>query len=648
MGSSTAFPHRSRSAAAILAAVIAAMLAIGATAANAQLKINEILANPIGTDNGFERLELYNAGTTPINVTGWCIHDAATIDGNPAPSRCLLPEDFVGGGCSTSAIIQPREFRVVQPTITNAGIFNNGTETIYLCSDRVIPATVVDQVSYDGTGIAEGMVWAALPNGSANFDWRTPTLCATNGSVGDVTAPATIANLAATAGAFPGEIRLTWTAPGDDGTTGTATGYDIKLSHAPITAGNFGAAAPLERWIDPPSPLAAASPETPIVFGLNPDSTWYFAIQTHDEVPNLSGVSNSPSSVPGSGSLINADLGYNVYFGNLHSHTSYSDGVQTPADAYFFARNTAPTPLDFLAVTEHNHVSAGMQLSNYPLLKAQCAAANDDGNFVAIFGQEWGLAANGHVNVFEAPTLFGWDSGQYDVFVDQTNYVGLYDAIFANPPASYPPIAELCHPASGDFSNLAFTANARSVVHLMALINGPSQSTATDESDIGNTNFDGEFAKALQKGFRVSPTGDQDNHNATWGASTEAGRAARARQDQGEILNAMAARARLRHAGSQRRRPVLRRWHAMGEAWTSREGIRIAARHRPRRRRNRHPDRAAPRHHRRRHRLRDRAKHRQQRVPVARARHLPHRHRSAYFLRVRTTSNQTVWTGPST
>ena len=366
-----------------LAVAVALVLAFSPPGALAQIRINEVLANPIGTDNGLERLELYNAGSTAIDVTGWCIHDAATIDGNPAPSRCLLPENFVAAGCPTTALIQPGEFRVVQPTITNSGIFNNTTESLYLCSDRVIPATVVDQVSYDGTGIAEGQVWAALPNGSANFAWRSPTLCATNGSVGDVTAPATITDLAAATGAFAGEIVLTWTAPGDDGSAGTATGYDVKLSHDPITAGNFGSAAPFERWLDPPAPLAAATAETLIVFGLNPDSTWYFAIQTHDEVPNLSGVSNSPSAVPHAGGLLNPDLGYTAYFGNLHSHTGYSDGVQTPADAYAYARHTARTPLDFLAVTEHNHVSAGMSLAHYPELKNQCAAANADGNFVA-------------------------------------------------------------------------------------------------------------------------------------------------------------------------------------------------------------------------------------------------------------------------
>jgi predicted metal-dependent phosphoesterase TrpH len=45
-----------------------------------------------------------------------------------------------------------------------------------------------------------------------------------------------------------------------------------------------------------------------------------------------------------------------VYFGNLHSHTSYSDGSGTPSEAYKYARDTAK--LDFLAITEHNHISA--------------------------------------------------------------------------------------------------------------------------------------------------------------------------------------------------------------------------------------------------------------------------------------------------
>ena len=45
--------------------------------------------------------------------------------------------------------------------------------------------------------------------------------------------------------------------------------------------------------------------------------------------------------------------GYNYYFGNLHSHTSYSDGVLTPSDAFRHARYAAK--MDFHAVTDHGY-----------------------------------------------------------------------------------------------------------------------------------------------------------------------------------------------------------------------------------------------------------------------------------------------------
>jgi len=54
-----------------------------------------------------------------------------------------------------------------------------------------------------------------------------------------------------------------------------------------------------------------------------------------------------------------------VFCGNLHSHTGYSDGSGTPAEAYEHARDVAR--LDFLAVTEHNHAQAGAISGNHAL-----------------------------------------------------------------------------------------------------------------------------------------------------------------------------------------------------------------------------------------------------------------------------------------
>lgn len=555
-------------------ALVAALLGFAPLPSSAQVYVNEILPNPVGTDTGTERVEIYNAGPGSVDMTGWAIDDAVTI--GQTAVRARIPEDL-DPTCSTSAIIGPGEFRVVAMQ-GGAAVLNNTGDDVYLVSDRLLAATVVHAVTYPAT-VGEGQVWACIPNGSASFAWRTPTLCASNGGVGDVVPPATVTDLDANPGEAPGEIRLTWTAPGDDGASGTASAYIIKVGSTAFTAGNFDAAADIDRWITEPHPLPGGTPETLYVFGLDPDSTWHFALKTQDDVPNTSAISNDASSLPLGGVRLNPNVGYTPYFGNLHSHSSYSDGAQTPAAAYAYARLSAPTPLDFLAVTDHNHSGAGMQLSSYALGQAEAAAANDDGAFVAIWGQEWGIiATGGHANVFEAPVLFGWEANNHDVFVAQGDYTGLYSAFVANPPVGYPPVVSWCHPSSGDFNNYALTNDSKAVVSLMALITGPAFSTSTTESDVGSTTGNEIlFQDALRKGHRVSPVGDQDNHNANWGASTETRTVALAAgRTKSAILGALAAG---RNYASQDHNTVVRLsadGYPMGSAFSSPDGIEFA------------------------------------------------------------------------
>jgi hypothetical protein len=553
---------------------VAVALCLGATPLSAQVFVNEILPNPVGTDTGTERVEIYNAGPSSVDMTGWAIDDAVTI--GQVAVRARIPEDL-DPSCSTSAIIGPGEFRLVAMQ-GGVAVLNNTGDDVYLVSNRVMNATVVHNVTYPAT-VGEGQVWSALPNGSSSFAWRTPTLCATNGSVGDVIAPATVSDLAAVPGDFAGEIRLTWTAPGDDGATGTASNYIVKVSHSPITAANFDSVADLDRWITEPLPLPGSAAETLFVFGLDPDSTWYFALKAQDDVPNTSAISNSPGTDPHPGTLLDPDPGFTPYFGNLHSHTSYSDGVQTPADAYAFARLSAPTPLDFLAVTDHNHSGAGMSLPNYAQGMAEAANANSDGDFVAIWGQEWGiLTTGGHANIFEAPVLFGWEPGNYDVFVAEGDYTGLYTAALANPPSGYPPVMEWCHPNSGDFNGYAVTNDGKAIVSLMSLISGPPFSTSVTESDVGSTTGNEIlFQDALRKGYRVSPAGDQDNHQATWGASTETRTVALAAgKTKSEILGALALGRAYASQDHNTQVQFSADGHPMGSAWTTAEGVQFA------------------------------------------------------------------------
>ena len=555
------------------ALIFAMLMSLAAGPAAAQLRINEILPNPAGVDDGFEKVEIYNPGPGSVDMNGWGIDDAVTI--SQAGARATIPANL-DPSCSTNPVIGPGEYRVV--IVPAPAALNNTGDDIYLVSNLLAQTTIVHAVSYGAS--VSGSSWACVPNGSANFSWTASTFCASNGGpIGDVTPPGTVANLAAAPGQFPGEVRLTWTAPGDDDETGTASAYILKVSHSTITAGNFDAAADLDRWLVEPSPLAATAPETLFVFGLDPDSTWHFALKAQDEVPNTSEISNSASTAPQPGTMLNPNLGYQHYYGNLHSHTSYSDGAQTPAQAYAYARGSAPTPLDFLAVTEHNHGGAGMVLGNYGLLEAEAAAANDDGNFVAIFGQEWGIiASGGHANLFESPALFGWEGGNHDVFVAEGNYTGLYSAFLANPPAGgLPPVVEWCHPSSGDFNSFALTNDSKQVVSLMAMVSGPAFSTSTTESDVGSsTGNEALFQDALRIGHRVSPTADQDNHNANWGASTQGRTVVLASgKTKSQILGALSARRAYASMDHNTQVFLNVEEHPMGDAWTAGSGVRF-------------------------------------------------------------------------
>ncbi len=94
---------------------------------------------------------------------------------------------------------------------------------------------------------------------------------------------------AAAAQTTPTSIQLSWTAPGDDGTQGTASQYDLRYSTSTITAANFANAA---RFNGTPTPSASGTTQTATVTGLNPSTTYFFAIKSADDMDNWSAMSN--------------------------------------------------------------------------------------------------------------------------------------------------------------------------------------------------------------------------------------------------------------------------------------------------------------------------------------------------------------------
>lgn len=104
---------------------------------------------------------------------------------------------------------------------------------------------------------------------------------------------AAIAALLLPAVAMADSITLTWTAPGDDGNSGRAASYEMRYSDQPIasqdTTSWWTAAVSVGVL---PAPQAAGGRESYTMTGLPTGATYYFAIRTRDEVPNVSGFSN--------------------------------------------------------------------------------------------------------------------------------------------------------------------------------------------------------------------------------------------------------------------------------------------------------------------------------------------------------------------
>ncbi len=245
-----------------------------------------------------------------------------------------------------------------------------------------------------------------------------------------------------------------------------------------------------------------------------------------------------------------ASLPYTVYFGNLHSQTNHSDGggalatcigaqnpqsaALGPTDAYTYAMNKG---LDFLMASEHNHMYDGSDNTNAsadPVAakalyqSGLAAAANFNAahpNFLGVYGLEWGVISNGgHMNIFNTPELLGWEyngSGQLiaDTLTAKGDYAGLYTLM-----RQRGWVGQFNHPATtGQFLvggiPFGYTADGDQAMAMCEVLNTSAFSTNTTETETSQSTYEGACKKALEAGYHVAFTTDQDNHCANWGAS---------------------------------------------------------------------------------------------------------------------------------
>ncbi len=196
---------------------------------------------------------------------------------------------------------------------------------------------------------------------------------------------------------------------------------------------------------------------------------------------------------------------YKLYFGDLHTHTSYSDGVGTPWEAYAAA---IAAGADFLATTEHD--SFGFWLSPEEW-EDNLAAAEfyTSRTFVAMAGYEFWIAGSGEINVFntrdfppvpedpEQRPSPGSHGNPHEVLA------AFYDWLAAQPGA----VGQWNHPTyvSHEFLEFDFWSESRDVG--MGLVEVWNDSWFYTEDS---------YVKALDAGWHVMPAANADNHTADW------------------------------------------------------------------------------------------------------------------------------------
>ncbi|THB64168.1 MAG: hypothetical protein D6B27_10925 [Gammaproteobacteria bacterium] len=182
--------------------------------------------------------------------------------------------------------------------------------------------------------------------------------------------------------------------------------------------------------------------------------------------------------------------GMNFYFGNIHGHTKYSDGKETPARGYEWARYEAG--FAFYAVTDHAIL---VNKKEWHKTAEQADANNAPGYFVAIRGFEWSHPLYGHINVF--------NTSSYTNFISKLYLPWFYDWL-----DDHRGLAQFNHPGREDweFDDFKYQSDVADD-NFFAI--------ETGNKDTGNNDFEflPYYQKVLDKGWKLAPTNNQDNHS---------------------------------------------------------------------------------------------------------------------------------------
>lgn len=231
-----------------------------------------------------------------------------------------------------------------------------------------------------------------------------------------------------------------------------------------------------------------------------------------------------------------------AYFGQLHSHTAeYSDGAGTLNEALDYVEDIPESDnVDFVAFTDHSNYFDSTSAPNpaealYDTSKMTTESANkweaynnaiDDFNAsspdrIALAGYEMTWSGGpGHINTFNTPGIVSRNNKTLN---DKTGDAGLqayYQLLIEAGNNSVQSINQLNHPGTtfGNFSDFAYyTPMLDNYVQLVEVGNGEGQVGAG-----GYYPSYEQYIMALDKGWHVAPTNNQDNHKGSWGNANDA------------------------------------------------------------------------------------------------------------------------------
>ena len=232
---------------------------------------------------------------------------------------------------------------------------------------------------------------------------------------------------------------------------------------------------------------------------------------------------------------------YQPYFGQLHSHTQYSDGSGTLDSALSYIRSLpASANVQFVAFTDHSNYFDSKNAPNveaalydtslvkdsdashsWKTYKDTIAQFNEDnaGDMVAIGGFEMTWSGGpGHINTFNTPGIVSRNNKTLNNKTDDAGMKAYYALLSQTEGANS--ISQFNHPGTtfGNFKDFSYwNPVIDSRMYMVEVGNGEGQIGAG-----GYYPSYEQYIMALDKGWHLAPTNNQDNHQGKWGNANDA------------------------------------------------------------------------------------------------------------------------------